>query len=126
MSEFLLNGSDVLKACLNFKLIGRKAILNDLCGILTQSSANSVIACGAGGVGISALALGLQARKLDDDAPFDIVNKRFFWLETDGLFGLGDNAAIQKEFQTIKWRKFISPKAPSLMNIKRLYLCYLN
>lgn len=101
MSEFLLNGSDVLKANPNFKLIGRKDILNDLCGILTQSSANSVIACGAGGVGISALALGLQARKLDDDAPFDIVNKRFFWLETDGLFGLGDNAAIQKEFQTI-------------------------
>lgn len=101
MSEFLLNGSDVLKANPNFKLIGRKDILNDLCGILTQSSANSVIACGAGGVGISALALGLQARKLDDDAPFDIVNKRFFWLETDGLFGLGDNTTIQKEFQTI-------------------------
>lgn len=101
MSEFLINGSDYLKAHPNFKLIGRKDILNDLCGILTQSSANSVIACGAGGVGISALALGLQARKLDDDAPFDIVNKRFFWLETDGLFGLGDNTAIQKEFQTI-------------------------
>lgn len=101
MSRFLLNGSDVLKSCVGFKLIGRKDVLNDLCGILTQSSANSVIACGAGGVGISALALGLQARKLDDDAPFDIVNKRFFWLETDGLFGLGDNAAIQKEFQAI-------------------------
>lgn len=101
MSEFLLNGSNVLKSCTNFRLIGRKDILNDLCGILTQSSANSVIACGAGGVGISALALGLQARKLDDDAPFDIVNKRFFWLETDGLFGLGDNQLIQKEFQTI-------------------------
>lgn len=101
MSEFLINGSDFLKARPGFELIGRKDILNDLCGILTQSSANSVIACGPGGVGISALALGLQARKLDDDAPFDIVNKRFFWLETDGLFGLGDNAAIQKEFQTI-------------------------
>ena len=101
MSSFLLNGSDVLKSQTNFKLIGRKDVLNDLCGILTQSTANSVIACGAGGVGISALALGLQSRKLDDDAPFDIVSKRFFWLETDGLFGLGDNAAIQKEFQTI-------------------------
>lgn len=101
MSEFLINGSDHLRSKSGFKLIGRKDILNDLCGILTQSSANSVIACGAGGVGISALALGLQARKLDDDAPFDIVNKRFFWLETDGLFGLGDNAAIQKEFQAI-------------------------
>ena len=101
MSSFLLNGSDVLKSQTNFKLIGRKDVLNDLCGILTQSTANSVIACGAGGVGISALALGLQSRKLDDDAPFDIVSKRFFWLETDGLFGLGDNTAIQKEFQTI-------------------------
>lgn len=101
MSEFLLNGSDVLKANPGFKLIGRKDILNDLCGILTQSSANSVIACGAGGVGISALALGLQARKLDDDAPFDIVNKRFFWLDTDGLFGLGDSEAIKKQFNAI-------------------------
>lgn len=101
MSSFLLNGSDVLKSCPNFKLIGRKDILNDLCGILTQSSANSVIACGAGGVGISSLALGLQARKLDADCPFDIVSKRFFWLDTDGLFGLGDNAAIHKEFNTI-------------------------
>lgn len=101
MSEFLLNGGDVLKASPNFKLIGRKDILNDLCGILTQSSANSVIACGAGGVGISALALGLQARKLDDDAPFDIVNKRFFWLDTDGLFGLGEADAIRKQFNSI-------------------------
>lgn len=101
MSQFLLNGSDVLKSKLNFKLIGRKSVLNDLCGILTQSTANSVIACGPGGVGISALALGLQARKLDDDAPFDIVNKRFFWLDTNGLFGLGDNEVIKKEFIAI-------------------------
>lgn len=101
MSEFLLNGSDVLKSNSGFKLIGRKDILNDLCGILTQSSANSVIACGAGGVGISALALGLQARKLDDDAPFDIVNKRFFWLDTDGLFGLGEADAIKEQFNAI-------------------------
>lgn len=101
MSQFLLNGSDVLKSKPNFKLIGRKDVLNDLCGILTQSTANSVIACGSGGVGISALALGLQARKLDDDAPFDIVNKRFFWLDTNGLFGLGDNEVIKKEFIAI-------------------------
>jgi hypothetical protein len=41
----------------------------------------------------------LQARKAD--APFDIVKNRLFWLDTDGLFGLGENGAIVKQFKSI-------------------------
>jgi ATP-dependent Clp protease ATP-binding subunit ClpB len=101
MSEFLLYGTDVIKRRPDFKLIGRTAEFIDLCCILTQSSANSVIASGPGGVGISAMALNLQACKSDPAAPFDIVSKRLFWLDTDRLFGLGDNVAIDKEFKSI-------------------------
>ena len=38
--------------------------------------ANSVLLVGPGGVGCTALCIGLQASKKDPDAPFDIVNKR--------------------------------------------------
>jgi ATP-dependent Clp protease ATP-binding subunit ClpB len=101
MSEYLLTGPERLKSCPDFHLIGRKDYFTDLCGILTQSTANSVIASGPGGVGISALALNLQACKADPNAPFDIVSKRLFWLDTDRLFGLGDGVAIDKELKVI-------------------------
>lgn len=101
MSQFLLNGSDVLARNPGFKLIGRKADFTDLCCIMTQSTANSVIASGPGGVGISAIALNLQACKSDPSVPFDIVSKRLHWLDTDGLFALGDNPTIDKEFKSI-------------------------
>jgi ATP-dependent Clp protease ATP-binding subunit ClpB len=101
MSEFLLNGPDVLKRTPDFKLIGRAEDFTDLCCMLTQSTANSVIAFGPGGVGVSSMALNLQACKADPAAPFDIVSMRLFWLDTDRLFGLGDNVAIDKEFKQI-------------------------
>jgi ATP-dependent Clp protease ATP-binding subunit ClpB len=101
MSEYLLNGTEVLKRHPDFRLIGREGYFTDLCCILTQSTANSVIASGPGGVGISALALNLQACKADPASPFDIVSKRFSWLDTDRLFGIGDTAAIGKEFKSI-------------------------
>ncbi len=101
MSKFLLNGPAVLARRSGFKLIGRQAEFMDLCGFLTQSTANSVIASGPGGVGVSALALNLQACKADENAPFDIVSKRLFWLDTDSLFGLGNNQTIDAEFKSI-------------------------
>lgn len=100
MSDYLIPGTEVLKRHGGFRLIGRADYFTDLCCILTQSTANSVIASGPGGVGISALALNLQACKADPTAPFDIVSKRFFWLDTDSLFGLGNNAAIDKELKS--------------------------
>ena len=38
MSEFLLNGPDVLKRTPDFKLIGRAEDFTDLCCMLTQST----------------------------------------------------------------------------------------
>jgi ATP-dependent Clp protease ATP-binding subunit ClpB len=101
MSEYLIVGSDVLKRHPGFRLIGRADYFTDLCCILTQSTANSVIASGPGGVGMSAMALNLQACKADPNAPFDIVSKRLFWLDTDSLFGLGNGEAIGKEMKDI-------------------------
>lgn len=98
---FLITGSDKLACQKNFKLVGRTEKFEELCTILTRMEANSVIISGPSGVGITTLALALQARKADPDAPFDIVNKRLFWLDTDGLFGLGDNDAIVKQFKSI-------------------------
>jgi ATP-dependent Clp protease ATP-binding subunit ClpB len=99
--SFLLTGSEALARRKNFKLVGRGDKFDELCTILTRMESNSVIVSGPSGVGVSSLALALQARKADDDAPFDIVNKRLFWLDTDALFALGDNAAIIKQFQGI-------------------------
>lgn len=99
--NFLITGSDMLANRKNFKLVGRAEKFEELCTILTRMEANSVIVSGPSGVGITTLALALQARKADADAPFDIVNKRLFWLDTDGLFGLGDNDAIVKQFKAI-------------------------
>jgi ATP-dependent Clp protease ATP-binding subunit ClpB len=100
-NNFLITGSEKLASRKNFKLVGRVEKFEELCTILTRMESNSVIVSGPSGVGITTLALALQARKADADAPFDIVNKRLFWLDTDGLFGLGDNDAIVKQFKSI-------------------------
>ena len=100
-NNFLITGSEKLGGRKNFKLVGRAEKFEELCTILTRMESNSVIVSGPSGVGITTLALALQARKADADAPFDIVNKRLFWLDTDGLFGLGENDAIVKQFKGI-------------------------
>src|ERR1700733_14312147 len=100
-NNFLITGSEKLGSRKNFKLVGGAEKFEELCTILTRMESNSVIVSGPSGVGITTLALALQARKADPDAPFDIVNKRLFWLDTDGLFGLGDNDAIVKQFKAI-------------------------
>src|SRR6202012_4361126 len=99
--NFLITGSDKLAGRRNFILVGLAEKFEELCTILTRMESNSVIVSGPSGVGITTLALALQARKADPDAPFDIVNKRLFWLDTDGLFGLGDNDAIVKQFKAM-------------------------
>jgi ATP-dependent Clp protease ATP-binding subunit ClpB len=99
--NFLITGSEKVASRKNFKLVGCAEKFEELCTILTRMESNSVIVSGPSGVGITTLALALQARKADADAPFDIVNKRLFWLDTDGLFGLGDNDAIVKQFKSI-------------------------
>lgn len=96
--DYLIRGHDFVERVADFKLVGRDAELNKLAAILMRKHANSVLLVGAGGVGCSALCLGLQASKAEEDAPFDIVSKRFFWLDIDGLFASGDPEAINKSF----------------------------
>ncbi|WP_165838476.1 AAA family ATPase [Pokkaliibacter plantistimulans] len=101
MSHFLTRGRDYLARHPDFKLVGRSVELNKLAGILMRNRANSILLVGAGGVGCSAICMGLQAAKTDPAAPFDLLSKRFFWLDTDGLFASGDGAQINEAFQKL-------------------------
>ncbi len=99
--NFLIRGSDYVGKHEDFKLVGRDDELKRLFGMLTRSQANNVLMVGPGGVGCTALCMGLQASKEDMNTPFDIVSKRFFWLDSDGLFASGKNGEINEEFQKI-------------------------
>jgi len=94
----LLRGVDILTQKPDFKLVGRDKELKLLSSILMRSKANSVLLIGPGGVGCSALCIGLQTCKKDPSTPFDIVAKRLFWLNVDKLFESGDSAKINEAF----------------------------
>ncbi|MCB9990732.1 MAG: ATP-dependent Clp protease ATP-binding subunit [Rhodospirillales bacterium] len=98
-NDYLVRGSDYLAAHPDFELKGRQEPLNRLIKTLTRKSANNPLLVGPAGVGNSALCLGLQAKKNDPDAPYDLVRKRFFWLDTDGLFASGNPTDINEAFQ---------------------------
>ena len=66
-----------------------------------RSKANSVLLVGPGGVGCTALCLGLEAVAQGPGTPFDIVNKRLFWLDTDGLFSSGNAATLNENFEKV-------------------------
>jgi len=99
--DFLIRGEDYLARSPDFQLTGRAKELAKLSGILMRKSANNVMLVGAGGVGLSAICMGLQASKKDLDAPFDIIGKRIFWLDSDGLFSSGNNGEINDSFKKI-------------------------
>ena len=99
--NYLTRGEDYLARTPNFRLVGRDEELKALCAILVRKMANSILLVGPGGVGCTALCKGLQASKLDPNAPFDIVSKRIFWLDTDSLFSSGDGASINAAFQKL-------------------------
>ncbi len=96
--NFLIRGRDYLARHPEFRLVGRDEELKKLSRILMRKKANSVLLVGTGGVGCTALCLGLQASKHLPETPFDIINKRLFWLDTDGLFSSGDIAAMNDNF----------------------------
>ena len=96
--NFLIRGRDYLARFPNFELVGRDDILTKLTAILMRKSANSVLMVGVGGVGCSAICLGIQASKEKESTPFDIVSKRFFWMSADLLFASGDTNKINAEF----------------------------
>ena len=99
--DFLIPGDEYLAQQPDFKLVGRDAELKKLSGILMRKNAHNVLVVGAGGVGCSAICLGLQEQKNSDGAPLDIVGKKIFWLDTDGLFASGDHATINESFQKL-------------------------
>jgi ATP-dependent Clp protease ATP-binding subunit ClpB len=101
--DYLIRGLDYLEQTPNFSLVGREDTRQKLTAILMRKSANSVLLVGPGGVGCSAICKGLQKSKENPDSPFDIVSKRFFWLDSDGLFSSGDPNRINNSFEkTIK------------------------
>lgn len=99
--NYLIKGSEYLAARKDFSLVGRDADLERLTSILLRNRSSSVILVGPGGVGMTALCVGLQASKEHPDAPFDVVNKRLFWLDTDGLFSSGGSDVISKNFDKV-------------------------
>ena len=99
--NFLIRGADYLETHPDFRLVGRDREFRRLCRILMRSKANSVLLVGPGGVGCTALCLGLEAARKDPRTPFDIVNKRIFWLDTDGLFSSGDAPTLNENFQKL-------------------------
>ena len=101
MVNFLTPGREYLEQREGFRLIGRDAEIGKLCSILVRRSQSSVILIAPSGVGATTLCLGLQALKDGENPPFDIVSKSFFWLDTDGLFSLGDMSSIDKAFRQI-------------------------
>ena len=96
--DYLTRGQDYLEHFDDFELVGRENELKKLTGILMRKGANSVLLVGCGGVGCSAITMGLQQSKTNTDAPFDLIGKRFFWLDTDGLFSSGDPVTINETF----------------------------
>jgi ATP-dependent Clp protease ATP-binding subunit ClpB len=97
--DYLIRGTDYLEQFPNFELVGREDTRAKLTAILMRKSANSVLLVGPGGVGCSAICRGLQKSKDSPDAPFDIVSKRFYWLDSDGLFSSGDPGRINHSFE---------------------------
>lgn len=101
--DHLIRGHDYLAQRPEFELIGRLETIQQLIAILTRRDANNILLVGSGGVGCSALCLGLEERKSAQDAPYDLISKRFFWLDSDGLFASGNPNTINDSFQkTIK------------------------
>ncbi len=100
--DVLIRGTEYMKRHPNFRLVGRDEELVDLQTILMRKDANGVILTGASGVGMTALCVGLQASKSDLKAPMDIVNTRFFWLDSDKLFESGNSTEIHQAFDKIR------------------------
>ncbi len=94
--NILKSGTDVLKDKPDFKLVGRDTELAAMINILSRKFSHNLLLVGQSGVGCSALSCGLQQAKLDPSTPFDILHKRIWWLDVDGLFSDAD--AVQESF----------------------------
>jgi ATP-dependent Clp protease ATP-binding subunit ClpB len=100
-SDFLVRGSEYLKKNPGFKLIGRDKDLENVANVLMRKENNNLVLHGQNGVGLSSILLGMQAAKEDVNTPFDIVGKRFYFLDIDALFSSGDANKINEGFQQV-------------------------
>jgi len=98
-SDYLFRGSDYLAKHPDFKAVGREKEMKEVSNVLMRKDGNNLLLTGLAGVGVSSVVMGLQASKEDPNTPLDIVGKRFFWLDTDGLFSLGDANKVNEGFQ---------------------------
>ena len=122
VNQYLISGSEMLAARPGFKLVGRDAALRRLTSILIRSNANSVLLYGPGGVGCSSLVHGLQAQKAEPNTPFDIVRKRFFWVDIDCLFSLQDDSQISAEFASILGRMSRTPDSVLVLADAKVFI----
>jgi ATP-dependent Clp protease ATP-binding subunit ClpB len=118
----LIRGGAFLDRYPGFRLIGRDDELRRLTAILVRKKANSVLLVGPAGVGTTALCLGLQAMKNDPNAPFDIVEKRIFWLDTDGLFSSGNSETIRTEFDRLIKQLNVTPESVLIIEDTRDFI----
>jgi ATP-dependent Clp protease ATP-binding subunit ClpB len=98
-TEILKSGADVLKDKPDFNLVAREKELSNMINILGRRFSHNVLLIGNSGAGCSALCLGLQQAKANPNTPFDILQKRLWWLDTDGLFS--DPDKTQEHFDSM-------------------------
>ncbi len=122
VSDYLIRGLDYLSRHAGFQLVGRAEDLQRMTKVLMRKHANSILLIGPGGVGCSALCQGLQLRKKEVDAPFDIVSKRFYWLDTDGLFASGDPNRINQSFEKSLRRLSYTPETVLIIDDMRDFI----
>lgn len=115
----LIRGREYLAKFPDFKMVGREHDLERISSILIRKISNSLLLTGPAGVGVSVLPLSLQALKELPDTPFDIIVKRFFWLDTDSLFASGDSQKINNDFQLML--KKLTQTPGSVLIIKDTY-----
>ncbi len=120
--DYLIRGSEYLVNFRGFELVGREDVLKKLTAILMRKNANSVLLVGAGGVGCSAICIGLQASKDKPDTPFDIVSKRFFWMDSDLLFASGEHSKINTGFNKTLRTLGRTPNAVLVMDDMRDFI----
>jgi ATP-dependent Clp protease ATP-binding subunit ClpB len=112
---YVINGRDYLAGHPDFKLVGRDDELAALSNVLLRMNTDNVVLTGRPGVGLSSIVLGLEASKSSLETPFDIVEKRIYWLDTDALFASGDAKKINDAFR--RTMRFVTATPGSVLVI---------